>query len=65
MTEESWSAKLKVTKSSSSSGTVGFEYSLDYSGPEVDFEEYERKVFKLRKLAITESNIIELKEVMK
>ena len=60
-----WSAKVKVTKSSSSTGGVGFEYNLEYTGEDLDFEEYERKLFKLRQLSVLESNKIETMEVLK
>lgn len=51
-----WNVKSKVTKSTT--GSVGFEYSVDYNGDVFDFKDFKEALYQLRIATVEEADRI-------
>lgn len=51
-----WNVKSKITKSTT--GSVGFEYSVDFNGDVFDFEQFQEALVKARRATISEAGLV-------
>lgn len=54
--KKTWNVKSKVTKSTT--GSVGFEYNVDYNGDVFDVESFKQVLYEARVATVDEANLV-------